>query len=360
MDCLSIEAKAEVPMKRSFLLPWAVLFLLFSFLREGAAQPHYYQGKTIVFIRGGEAGGVGDLRNKVVMEFVPKYIPGQPSVVSEYMPGAGGRKLANHMYHSAKADGLTIGGSSPGIISAAVLGMSGVKFDPAKFIYLGSPFSENNNMFVTRKALGLHSLEKLREHAGLRIGGQSVGHVQLTRSRLFAWLLGLKEPKFVPGYAGTELDVALERGEIDARAAALDKETLSEEYKKLVNFHAILEIPPGSRPAAFAGLPEAQTLARTPLQRDVLKMARSFWGTGTLIFMPPNTPEHLARIVRQAFRKAYEDRQFHEAYKKLLGVEPTPLMPEEQQKLVADLPRDPEVAKAFAAIADMGPLPSSR
>jgi hypothetical protein len=48
------------------------------------------------------------------------------------------------------------------------------------------------------------------------------------------------------------------------------------------------------------------------------------------------------------------------AYKKLLGVEPTPLMPENQQKLVADLPRDPEVAKAFAAIAEIGPLPARR
>lgn len=347
-------------MKSFYCLPCAVFFLLFAFVQEGRGQQHYYQGKTIVFIRGGEPGGVGDLRNKVLMEFVQKYIPGHPSVVAEYMPGAGGRKLANHMYHGAKPDGLTIAGSSPGIISAAVLGMSGVKFDPAKFIYLGSPFSENNNMFVTRKALGLHSLEKLREHAGLRIGGQSVGHVQLTRSRLFAWLLGLKEPKFVPGYAGTELDVALERGEIDARAAALDKETLSEEYKKLVNFHVILEIPLGSRPAMFAALPEAQSLARTPLQKDVLKMSRSFWGIGTLNFMAPNTPEHLVRIIRQAFRKAYEDRQFHEAYKKVLGVEPTPLMPEDQQQLVADVPREPEVAKAFAAIADIGPLPPGR
>ena len=76
-----------------------------------------------------------------------------------------------------------------------------------------------------------------------------------------------------------------------------------------------------------------------------------------MIFLPPNTPENLARIVRQAIRQAFEDPKFHEAYKKLLGVEPTPLMPEDQQKLVADLPRDPEVAKTFAAIADMGPLP---
>ena len=344
-------------MKGSYFLLCSIFVLACFVSKEGVCQSPYYQGKTITFVQGREPGGVGDLRNKVIIEFLQKYIPGHPTIISEYMPGGGGRKLANHVYHSAKGDGLTIAGSSPGILASAVLGMSGVKFDPGKFIYLGSPFSENNNMFVTRKALGINSLEKLRDRAGLRIGGQSVGHVQFIRSRLFAWLLGLKEPKFIPGYAGTELDVALERGEIDARAAALDRETMSEEYKKLVNFHVILEIPLGSRPPVFAALPEVGTFARTQLEKDVLTMSRAFWGAGTLIFLPPNTPENLARILRQAFRQSFEDQQFHASYKKLLGVEPTPLMPEDQQKLVADLPRDPEVVKAFAAIAEMGPLP---
>ena len=347
-------------MKLSSFSLCSIFIVVFFFSQEGLCQSPYYQGKTITFIQGREPGGVGDLRNKVIFEFLQKYIPGHPTIISEYMPGGGGRKLANHMYHSAKADGLAIGASSPGILASAVLGMSGVKFDPAKFFYLGSPFSENNNMFVTRKALGINSVEKLRERAGLRVGGQSVGHVQFIRSRLFAWLLGLKEPKFVVGYAGAELDVALERGEIDARAAAVEKETMSEEYKKVADLHAILEIPLGSRPPVFAGLPEVGTFTRTQLEKDVLAMSRTFWGAGTLIFMAPNTPENLVRIVRQGIRKSFEDRQFHEAYKKLLGVEPTPLMPEDQQKLVADLPRDPEVAKAFAAIAEMGPLPPRR
>ncbi|MGH7794214.1 MAG: hypothetical protein ACREQ2_04825 [Candidatus Binatia bacterium] len=338
----------------------AAFILVFLFSKEAVCQSPYYQGKTITFMQGRDPGGVGDLRNKVIFPYLQKYIPGHPTIVSEYMPGGGGRKLANHIYHSAKGDGLTIGASSPGILAAAVLGMSGVKFDPGKFIYLGSPFSENNNMFVTRKALGINSLEKLRERTGLRVGGQSVGHVQFIRSRLFAWLLGLKEPKFVVGYAGTELDIALQRGEIDARAEAIEKETMSEEYKKIVDFHAILEIPLGSRPPVFAGLPEVGTFTRTQLEKDVLAMSRTFWGAGTLIFLPPNTPENLVRTVRQAMRRSFEDQQFHEAYKKLLGVEPTPLMPEDQQKLVADLPRAPEVVKAFAAIAEIGPLPPSR
>ena len=344
-------------MRRFYFLLCSLFMLVFFFSKEGVCQSPYYQGKTITFMQGRDPGGVGDLRNKVIFPLLQKYIPGHPTIISEYMPGGGGRKVANHVYHNVKSDGLTIGASSPGILASAVLGMAGVKFDPAKFIYLGSPFSENNNIFVTRKALGINSLEKLRERVGLRIGGQSVGHVQFIRGRLFTWLLGLKEPRFVVGYAGVELDVALERGEIDSRASAVDKETMSEDYKKIADIHAILEIPKGNRPPVFAGLPEVGTFARTQLERDVLAMSRTFWGVGTLIYLPPNTPENLVQTVRQAIRRSFEDQQFHEAYKKLLGVDATPLMPEDQQKLVADLPRDPEVVKAFAAIADMGPLP---
>src|SRR5512145_916938 len=213
------------------------LALVFSglvlFPSVGSTQEPYYKGKTITVIEGNSPGGTADLRTKTIVSFLPKYIPGNPTIVTQYVPGAGGRQAASQVFRAA-ADGLTIGATSPGVLSSAVLGEPGVDYDPFKFIYLGSPFSENNNMFVTRKALGLDSLEKLRAASGLRVGAQSVGHVQYIRGRLFAWLLDLKDAKFVVGYAGTELDIALERGEIDARAAAVDPVSMSEAYKKLV------------------------------------------------------------------------------------------------------------------------------
>src|ERR671918_2744680 len=172
---------------------WTLILL---FPKDSIAQPLYYKGKTITVIEGRSSGGVGDLRIKAILPFLQKYIPGNPTIVPEYMPGGGGGKAANYVYR-AKPEGLTIGTSSPGVLASAILGEPGVDYDPGKFIYLGSPFSENNNIFVTRKALGLNNLEKLRERVGLRVGGQSVGHVQFIRSRLFAWLLGLKEPRFV-------------------------------------------------------------------------------------------------------------------------------------------------------------------
>jgi tripartite-type tricarboxylate transporter receptor subunit TctC len=327
--------------------------------KDGGAQAPYYRGKTITVIEGRSAGGVGDLRTKSILPFLQKYIPGNPTVVPQYMPGGGGRQAANYVYR-ASAEGVTIGASSPGILASAILGEPGVEYDPYKFVYLGSPFSANNNIFVTRKTLGINSLEKLRAASALRIGAQSVGHVQYIRGRLFAWLLDLKDPKFVVCYAGTELDIAVERGEVDGRAAAVDPVSMSEAYKKLVDFHAILEIPKGHRPRQFANLPEIEAFVRSEIESRVLTMSRIFWGAGTLMYLPPSTPAKLAEVLRQAFRSSFEDRQFHEQYKKLLGIDPTPLMPEDQQKLVTELPRDTEVVRVFKTIAGIEPLPSRR
>ncbi len=336
----------------------ALVFCLLAFLspKDSHCQPLYYKGKTIAVIEGRSPGGVADLRMKVILPFLQKYIPGNPTFLPEYMPGGGGRKAANYVY-SAKPEGLTIGASSPGVLASAVLGEPGVEYDPDKFIYLGSPFSENNNIFATRKALAIDSVEKLRALSGLRIGGQSVGHVQYIRSRLFAWLLGLKDPKFVVGYTGREMDIALERGEIDGRAVALDTLLMTDGYKKLFDFHAILEIPRGHRPAGVSAVPEIEAFARSQMETQVLTMSRVFWGVGTLIYLPPGTPEKLVEILRQAFRSSFEDRQFHEQYKKQLGVLPTPLMPEEQQRLIAALPRDSEVVKVFKTVSGIDPLP---
>ncbi len=99
-------------------------------------QTPFYQGKTITIIQGRDPGGTGDMRVRALFPLLHKYTPGNPMVVSEYMPGGGGRKAANHVYRSARPDGLTIG-SPGGMVSSAVLGESGVLYDLDKFFYLG-------------------------------------------------------------------------------------------------------------------------------------------------------------------------------------------------------------------------------
>jgi len=114
------------------------------------------------------------------------------------------------------------------------------------------------------------------------------------------------------------LDIALERGEVDARAATLDTRVLTESYQNLVDFHAILENPKGHRPSQFAHLPEIEAFVRSGIESRLMALARIFWGVGTLKYLPPSTPNKLAEILRQAIRDTFKIANFTNNTKKLL------------------------------------------
>jgi len=325
------------------------------------AHAAYYQGKTITIVQGRDPGGTGDMRVRAMLPYLKKHIPGNPNIVVEYMPGGGSRKAANHVFQSAAADGLMIGNLSSGMVSAAVLGVKGVLYDLDKFFYLGSPFSSHIAIFVTRKEADLGTLEKLRAATGIRVGGQSVGFSVYNEARLFSYILGLKEPKFVTGYSGTELDVALQRGEIDARSSAADSMTKrNREWldKGLVHFHASIEVPKGEKHPQFAQVPDLETFAGSGRDRKVLALQRAFRVSGQPFVLPPKTAMEHVKVLHAAFRKTYEDPQFHKGYKKFTADEPTPLLPENHDKAIQEIPQEPEVIGIFKQFIGAGPLPS--
>jgi tripartite-type tricarboxylate transporter receptor subunit TctC len=324
------------------------------------AQAPFYQGKTLTIIVSSDAGGTSDLRVKSLVPFMQKYIPGNPTVVLEYMPGGGGRKAANHVFRSARPDGLTVGSMGTTLLAAAIQSESGVLYDLNKFIYLGSSDATTQHIFSTRKEIGLTNLEKLRGATGIRIGAQSIGHNIYITGRLFAFFLGLKEPKFVVGYSGPEVDLALLRGEVDARSsliASIVQRTPEWIDKGLVDFHAVLETPKGNRHPRFAHLPELETFAKSESERKVLLLQRAIRLGGSAIVLPPNTPRDRVDILQVAMRKAFNDPGFAASFRKLVGEDPTPLMPEELQKVIQEVPRDPEVIALFNKIAGSEKLP---
>ncbi len=351
--------RAHEVTRGAILLLGIVIAILIS-SSEAISQADFYKGKTITIIQGRDPGGTGDLRIRPFIPFLQKYIPGNPTIVMEFMPGGGSRKAANHIYRSARPDGLTIGNMSSGMVSLAVLGESGVLYDLDKLIYLGSPYSTYHAIFVSRKEAGFNSVEKLRAASGIRVGGQSVGFSTYNEGRLFSFMLGLKEPKFVTGYGGAELDPALMRGEIDARATGADtvvqrnREWLE---KGLVDFHAIMEIPKGDKHPRFPHLPEIETFAKSDRERKLLTMSRAFRVAGAPFILPPGTPKERVEILQEAFRKTYRDPEFHKEYRKLTGEDPTPLMPEAHERTIREIPRDPEVIELYKKLVGAAPLP---
>jgi tripartite-type tricarboxylate transporter receptor subunit TctC len=322
----------------------------------------YYQGKTLSIIEGREPGGTGAMRVQAALPYLKKYIPGNPTIVIQFMPGGGGRKAANHVFSNAKADGLTMGNVGAGLIANAILGATGVQYDIDKLILLGAANGTVQYVFGSVAKLGLDKMDKLRAHAGLRVGAQTVGHDIYINGRLFAWLLGLKEPRFVTGFSGTELDGALARSEIDARVNIGDTILLrTPEFieKRFMNFHAILEIPRGERHPhpAFNKLPELGTFTKSDGERKVLTLMRSIRLAGSPYVLPPGTPKEQVEILKEALRKTFRDPAFHKDFKKLVGDEPTPILAEAQEDAVKELPRDPETLKTFKILAGNDPLP---
>jgi tripartite-type tricarboxylate transporter receptor subunit TctC len=340
------------------------IFALFSFFLlapsvNAWAQTPFYQGKTITLVRGSTPGGIGEMRVRAVIPFLKKHIPGQPTIVIDFMEGGGGRKAANHVFN--RSDGVTVGTSPGGILASAILGETGVLYDLDKLIFLGSTESESHYSFLTRKEAGWDSLEKLRAATGVRIGSHAVGHPIYITGRFFAYFLGLKSPKFIASYSSPEQDVALARGEIDARSEvslSIMKRHPEWVEKGMADIHAVMEIPKGKKIPQFTHLPDIETFAKNEKERRVIAMFRLLRGAGSPYFVGPATPKDRVQILQAAFRKAYEDPEFEKEYKKVIGDDPSPINPEDYQAAIREIPRDQETIEMYKRFSGADPLPN--
>jgi len=331
------------------------------FADRGFTQAPFYQGKTITIVAGTAPGGIGDARVKSMSPYLRKYIPGNPAILVEYMDGGGGRQVGNHMFRNARPDGLTIGAFSSSVISLNLLRESGVMYDVDKFIYLGSPESTSHLVFYTRKEAGLNNLEKLRAASGVRVGARPVGHSAYIAARFFAYYLGLKDSKFIPGYSAPELDTALLRGEVDARAntaTSVWQRNPDWVEKGLMDFHAILEVPKGVKFPRFPNLPEIESFAKSEKEVKLLTLSRTFRLTGSPYVLPPGTPRDRVTILEEAMRRVLKDTEFLREYRKIVGEDADPLMPEELTKSIRETPRDPELIEMFKTLSGPAPLPA--
>jgi hypothetical protein len=196
---------------------------------------------------------------------------------------------------------------------------------------------------------------------GVRIGSAPVGHTGYLHSRAVAYLLDMKDAKIVPGYESADLDVAFERNEVDARVASTG--TVSQQElltKNLADFHVAIEVPRGYKDPRYARLrlPDITSFVKSERERKFLTMLEGFRVVGTILMAPPGTPKDRLDILKEAVRKTNNDPQFAADYKRLTaGDDPTPLDPDEQAKIVRNIPRDPEIIELFKKFAVAAPLP---
>jgi len=346
-------------MRSAHVVALLILIFLVEPVRRAFGQAPFYQGKTLTIARGSTPGGIGETRMRAVIPYLKKHIPGQPTILIDFMEGGGGRKAANHVY--GRSDGLTVGSGPGGILASAILGETGVLYDLDKFTFLGSSESETHYSFLTRREAGWDTLEKLRAAAGVRLGSHAVGHPIYLTGRFFAYILGLKNPKFIASYSSPEQDIALARGEIDARSESslsLLKRQPDLFEKGTVHVHAVIEVPKGKKIPQFAHLPDLETFARSEKERKLIAMFRILRGAASPYFVGPGTPRDRVQILQTAFRKAYEDPDFEKDYRKLVGDKPSPINPEDYQGAIREIPRDKETIELYKKLSGADPLPN--
>jgi tripartite-type tricarboxylate transporter receptor subunit TctC len=200
------------------------------------AQTEFFQGKSVRIIRGGQAGDLYDLWTRHIATYLGKYIPGNPSVTVQNMPGAGSVIAANYVYNVAKPDGLTLGSINPGIYMDQLIGRKEVQYDWSKFNWLGTP-EQTESLFFFRGDSPYKTIDDLRKateppKCGSTGTASTTYHIPKLMEEIFAVKFNI-----IIGYQGAaDIDVALERGELQCRlitiAAFFGREPHITWYKK--------------------------------------------------------------------------------------------------------------------------------
>jgi tripartite-type tricarboxylate transporter receptor subunit TctC len=182
------------------------------------AVADFYKGKTITLVSAGEAGGAHGTYAQVITAHIKKHIPGNPTVVVQYMLGAGGNQAANYLYNVAPKDGTVIGLPLQDLIFNARIGVQAVKYDAAKVHYLGGADITRTTVSVM-KASGILTLEDARQKEVLMGSTGKSGQTYIIPVVLNS-LLGTKFRPVI-GYQGINfIHLAMERGELHGSAAS--------------------------------------------------------------------------------------------------------------------------------------------
>lgn len=293
------------------------------------AQAPFYQGKTMIIIVGNPAGDVFDLYARALAQFMPKYIPGNPNMIVQNMPGAGSMIAANYLYGVSKPDGLTIGSIFPALYFDQLVGRKEVKFDWTKFIWLGTPVQSEHQMYMRADA-PYKTIEDVRNaKEPPKCGASGTASTAYYVPKLMEETLGTKF-NIVTGYqGGSDIDLAVERGEVVCRAFTITAFFAREPFHtwRTKGFVRNLIQTGRKRDERLPDVPtifELMDKYKTPeLSRRLATVVLAAGTVGRPIVAPPALSGDRVKILHEAFMKTMRDPEYvAEAKKKKLELDP--------------------------------------
>ena len=308
---------------------WLLLFLIWT--SSARAQSPFYAGKTITVVAGVSAGSAYDLYARLMAQYMGKHIPGNPTFVVQNMTGAGSIIGANYLYNISKPDGLTIGAIQPSIFFNQLMNQEEVKFDWGKFTWIGSS-DKSDHLLYMRADLPYKSLAEVRRAPEPpKCGSTGAGTSGSYIPKMLEEILGTKFT-IVAGYqGGGEIDLAVERGELQCRALTIQAYHSREPYHtwRRTNFARIVMQTGRTRDPRIADAPTLHELMnehKTPESgRRLVPLVMAGSDFGRPIIAPPGVPPDKIKILRDAFNKTMADPELlAEAKRKNFDIAPTP------------------------------------
>ena len=299
-----------------------VVLALFLFGAGSAGAADFYEGKKIRLIVSSSPGGGNDTYSRLLARHLGRNIPGNPSIIVQNMPGAGGVRAASYLYNKARRDGTVMEQINWGVWNWQVVGdkKRGGQFDFNKMNAIGVIVIENG-LFYTRKDR-FKSLDEIKQSGKLaRVGisgNQSGGFVM---GNILEKLRGEKLFEYVFGYPGArQYSLALRQGEVDASgnvtSSFLDQLGDMWHEGKLVMLAQTGTVE-GKKAPEFPDAPLLEDLAKTEKQKNLVRATFLLSRYGRPYTFPPGVPAERVALVRKAFDATMKDPKFLSEAKKL-------------------------------------------
>ena len=319
------------------------------------AEP-FYKGKTMRIMVGSTAGGFYDRWARLFARYMGKYIPGQPEIIAQNMPGAGSVIVANHVFNAAKPDGLTMAMPLNSLYVDQLAGRSEVQFDLREFQWIGSPAVESVIMYIRADSPYKSIADIIKAKEPPKCGGSGTASSDYILSKVLEETVGAKF-NTVLGYAGgTEIDLAVEKNEVVCRAHSMSahfgREPFDTWHKRGFDRHLVQTSRKKDPRAADAPIldelfEQYKVPANSRRLAQVLLAAGDF---GRPMMVTPGTPPDRVKILRDAYVKTLSDPDvLEEAKKGRMDVDPA--TGEELEALVKEIfDSPPEVVERVKKI----------
>ena len=284
----------------------------------------FYKGRTVTIVAATGAGSAYGLHGRLLAEALRKNIPGNPTVIMQHMPGGGGAKMANYIYNAAPKDGSYIGFPLKYIAVNQALGRKGLKYDAAKFNYLGSLGPINSVVAILKDKTPVKSLDEAKKTEVI-MGSTGKSSETFITPTLMNNLLGTRF-KIVTGYRGMKgVNLAAERGEVHGRAGSWDSLKSGNADWLAQKRVSLIALSGRDRNWDLPKVPTLIELATKPEQKDVLRFFANGNAVGWLFIAPPGVPAERVAALRTAFDKAVKDPEYVKSVKsRKLDLQPVP------------------------------------